>query len=795
MSRTGSAGSGYLPAEVTSFVGRGRELEDVKQRLSESRLVTLIGIGGTGKTRLAIRVAADLRRTFPDGVWLVDLTQLHTPGVIEEVEVPDVLADLLTSTLRVPARGGVPSLEVLVEHLAERRLLLILDNCEHLLPVSAILADALLRHCSELRILCTSREPLTIAGETLVAVPPLPVPNLDQRPGPADVQRYESVMLFLARAKAALPSFTLTADNRLAVAHLCRELDGLPLAIELAAARIRVLAPQQILDRLTDRFAMLSRGHRDAPDRQQTLRACLDWSFDLCDKSERLLWARLSVFGGGFELDAVQGICAGEDLPGTDLLDLVGGLIDKSILVGDGVPGGDAEVARYRMLETIRDYGREKLCELGDVGVLRRRHSDWYQGLVTGPGVAEARSPDRMARLTRDHSNLRTALEFCLTEPGEAEAGLQLIVSLPRSYWSASGRLGEGRYWLDHALAQATAPTALRLRGLLVNSHLALGQGDNTAGMRLLDDGEELARHLGASRELGHIAYIRGAGALFANDLPVAVETLDRARTTLSGVPDLGSDLYFDVLLALATAAGLAGHQARAGACQQEMQAIVDHGGDDLHRSLALWSAALLAWLREDLPEATARVGEALRLKGSWGADDRYVPALCLELSSWIAADQRRHRRAATLMGAADARWTDIGAAIGSYPHLSGHRDIRARELRNALDDTAFTEAAQRGQVLPYDDALAYALDEPPRLPPAAPQEDPPSPLSRREMEVAKLITRGLSNRQIAATLVISQRTAEGHVQNILTKLGFASRSHVAAWISRRSQPPSTRSP
>jgi hypothetical protein len=206
-----------------------------------------------------------------------------------------------------------------------------------------------------------------------------------------------------------------------------------------------------------------------------------------------------------------------------------------------------------------------------------------------------------------------------------------------------------------------------------------------------------------------------------------------------------------DWLLALATAAGLAGHRAQAGACQQEMQAIVDHGGDDLHRSLALWSAALLAWLREDLPGATARVGEALRLKGSWGADDRYVPALCLELSSWIAADQRRHRRAATLMGAADARWTDIGAAIGSYPHLSGHRDIRERELRNALGDTAFTEAAQGGRVLPYDDTLAYALDEPPRLPPAVPQEDPPSPLSRREMEVAKLITRGLSNRQIAA--------------------------------------------
>ena len=432
--------------------------------------------------------------------------------VTEEVRDPDGLAFLVTSTLRVREQGGGSPLEVLVEQLAHRHLLLVLDNCEHLLPASAILADALLRGCPRLRILATSREPLTVTGETLVAVSPLPAPEPDQPPTLADMNRYESAMLFLARAETVVPGFGLTADNYLAVASLCRRLDGLPLAIELAAARIRVLAPQQIVDRLTDRFAVLPRGRRNAPERQQTLRACVDWSFDLCTKPERRLWARLAVFAGGFELDAVEGVCADEQLPQPDLLDLLTGLIDKSILVRDDAADGDAKVARYRMLETIRDYGQEKLDEAGEDGVLRRRHRDWYLRLVARTRAEELsdRSAFWMARLTRDHANLRTALEFCLTEPGEAEAALRLAVSLPGQYWSASGLIGDGRHWLDHALGQATAPTALRARALLISSHLAVGQGDTATGIRLLDEGEQLARQLDASAELGQAAYMRG---------------------------------------------------------------------------------------------------------------------------------------------------------------------------------------------------------------------------------------------------------------------------------------------
>jgi predicted ATPase/DNA-binding CsgD family transcriptional regulator len=616
-------------------------------------------------------------------------------------------------------------------------------------------------------------------------VPPLPAPDPGQRPGLAELGRYESVALFLARARAVAPAFGLTADNHVAVASLCERLDGLPLAIELAAARVRVLMPEQIVDRLTDRFAFLSRGSRAAPERQQTLRACVDWSFDLCTKPDRMLWARLSVFAGGFELDAVEGICADERLPETDLLELVSGLVDKSILVRDDVRDSHGEAARYRMLETIRDYGHEKLCEAGEDIQLRRRHRDWHERLV-----ARARAEwvsDRqeywLARLACEHSNLRAAVEFCLTEPGEAEAALRLAVALPAFYWTTRGLFGEGRQWLDRALAQVTAPTALRARALVVNSQLAFWPGDIDAGMRLLDEGEELARRLDAAAELAYAAYLRGVGALMANDLPVAVATLNWSWTTLSGAPDRDLDLDLTVLLIFATAAGLAGDHERAIACQREMLAIVEPRGTSPYRSAAVWVGGLIAWLRGELGQAAAQVVESLRLKRARASDDRYGVTMCLEVLAWITADQQRHRRAATLLGAAHAHWTDVGASITAFGHLIGHHNACERQTRDALGDAAFADAFHHGQAMTYDDAIAYALDEPARPTAPAPHEDDGSPpLTRRERQVADLIAQGLSNRDIAARLVISQRTAESHVEHILTKLGLTSRAQVAAW-------------
>ncbi|MBP2323534.1 putative ATPase/DNA-binding CsgD family transcriptional regulator [Kibdelosporangium banguiense] len=776
--RAGKAGN--LPSEVSSFIGRRRELGEVKRLLADSRLVTLTGVGGTGKTRLALRVAADVRRAFADGVWFVDLAELHDLALhTQEVQDPDVLAFLVAAALGLRDQGGAP-LRMLAEQLADWRLMLILDNCEHLLPACAILTEELLRACPRLRVLATSREPLTIAGETAYSVPPLPVPDLRRRPGLAQVSRCESVALFLARAEVVVPGFGLTAGNRRAVADLCRRLDGLPLAIELAAAWSRVLSPEQILDRLADRFSLLSRARRDVPQRQRTLRACVDWSFELCAKPERVLWARLSVFAGGFELDAVEGVCADDSLPDTDMLDLVTGLLEKSILIradqGDGS-------ARYRMLETISGYGQEKLIEDGEQSLLRQRHRDWHLQLVVrarGEWVSD-RQAYWLARLGREHPNLRAAVEYCLAESGEAEDALRIVATLPLHYWWTRGLFGEGRRWLDRALAQATGASALHARALLVNSQLALAQGDADTGMRLLDQGEDLARRLDNGTEIGHAAYIRGLGALFANDLPRAIDILTRARTILSTQPEPDLDVQMNMLITLGVAAGLAGEREWADVVQREMLAVAESRQGALYRALALWGGAVAAWVQGDLPHAAAQAVENLRIARALTQENPYNLALGLETLAWITAGRQHYRRAATLLGATDRFFADSGTSIASMEQFTGHHNACERQARDALGDAAFTEAFRHGQALTREDILAYALEEEHR--PAPSSSAAATPLTRREQQVAGLIAQGLSNKNIATALVIAQRTAEGHVERILTKLGFTSRAQVAAWV------------
>jgi len=778
---------GNLPAELTSFVGRRRELGEVKRLLGDARLVTLHGVGGTGKTRLALRTAADLRRAYPDGVWFVDLTRLRDPGLLtQEVQDPGMLAYLVAGSLGLQGRGGVPPTRQLTEHLADRQALLVLDNCEHLLPACAVLVEELLRACPALRLVATSREPLAVAGEANFVVPPLPAPRPDDRWNLAGAGRYEAVTLFTARAQAAEHGFELTADNRTAVAEICHRLDGLPLAIELAAAWIRVLAPQQILDRLADRFALLSQGSRAGPARQRTLRACMDWSFELCSKPERILWRRLSVFVGGFELDAAEGVCADEILPAGDLLELVAGLVDKSVIQRDE---GNHEQARYRMLETVRAFGQDKLAEADERAAQRRRHRDWHQRLVARAKTEwiSERQAYWMGRLTREHPNLRAAVEYCLAEPGEAEAVLHITVALPGLYWWTTGLFGEGRRWLDLALAQATAPTALRAWALLLDGQMAITQNQAEAGARLLDEGEELARRLNATALLALAAFVRGIAMMHRGDLPAAIARLESAGAIVSTLPErepgLNLELRLGQLNALAMATALAGDHDRADACLRELVAITEPLGEHRFRSYALWTRALSSWRQGDADETMALLGTSLRLKRAPGSTDRYGTAGCLELMAAVAAGRRQYRRAATLLGAADGLWHAIGAPVTTRGHLIGLHEDAARETRFGLGEAAFNDAFTRGQALSYDDAIGHALDER-RQPATPPPGDALTPLTRREREVAGLIAEGLSNKEIAAALVISQRTAESHVEHILTKLGCAGRGQVAAWVA-----------
>src|SRR6516225_9643420 len=353
-------GAGNLPAELTSFVGRRGELAEVRRLLAGSRLVTLTGVGGVGKTRLAVRAAAGLRRAFRDGVWLVQLDQLRDPALV---------AQAVAGALGLQDRAGYAPAAALAEYLAGRQLLLVLDNCEHLVDAAAKLADLLLRAAAELRVLATSREALTMTGETVLAVPPLPVPEARQPLAAAELGVFPAVRLFAERAAQVVPGFAVTEANVAAVAGICRRVDGLPLAIELAAARLPVLSAEQIEERLSDRLGLLTRGGRARPARQQTLRASIEWSHELCSRAERLLWARCSVFAGGFELDAAEGVCAADRLAAGRVLDLLAALAGKSILT----TGHLERVARYRLPEPLREFGQERLRESGEEAALRRR--------------------------------------------------------------------------------------------------------------------------------------------------------------------------------------------------------------------------------------------------------------------------------------------------------------------------------------------------------------------------------------------------------------------------------------
>jgi non-specific serine/threonine protein kinase len=758
---------GNLPLQLTSFVGRRREVIDGKRLLSASRLVTLIGPGGVGKTRLALKLATDVRRSFGDGVWLVELDQLRDSAL---------LAHTVAATLGLREQSGRPLMAALVEYLAQRRVLLVLDNCEHLVEAVAVLADSLLHACPQLRILATSREQLGIPGETTRPVPSLSVPDPELPSSPQQLSRFEAVTLFAERAAAAAPTFSITEDNQRAVAEICHRLDGLPLAIELAAVRLRALSAQEIADRLSDRYRLLTVGPRGVPTRQQTLRSCVQWSYDLCSAPERILWARLAVFAGGARLDAVEGVCGGGEVAAEDILDLVASLVDKSILI----PETDGGVVRYRLLETIREYGQERLRETREYAALRRRHRDWYDGLVARADAdwIGPRQVDWSARLDREHPNIRAALEFSLTEAGEAQAALRMAAAL-HWYWFVRGVFSEGRHWLDQALACDTGLTVERSRALYIDSVLAGYQGDIPAASALVEQGRDLAAQLRDAFARAPAMLASGFLGLYSGDLPSAVACFEEVLDKFGAEGNLAWQL--EARLGLALASGLLGDSARAVACHEEILAITAPRGESWYRGTSLWALGLAVWRQDDPRRAAGLLEQSLRLKRGMVRIGR-----CVEALAWVAASEHDAGRAATLLGAAAALSEAVGTLTVPYPDLVGYHEQCERQTRRALGDQAFQAAYQHGMGLALDDAIAYALKEKPQAQPTPASTEKPT-LTRREREVADLVAHGLSNREIADRLVISQRTAESHVEHILTKLGFTSRNQVVALVVAQS--------
>ena len=760
---------GGLPAEVTSFVGRRQATAEVKGALSASRLVTLTGVGGTGKSRLALHVARDLRRAFDDGVWLVELGQ---------VQDPSLLGDTVAEVLGLSDVSSRDPETVLAGYLADKQLLLVLDNCEHLLGDCALLVAGLLPAAPGLRVLASSREPLGIAAERIWPVPPLSVPRPEESwTGEGWGRRYEALALFEERAAAVVPGFALDKDNETAVARLCRRLDGLPLAIELAAVRLRVLSIDDLLVHLQDRFRLLTSGNRAAPSRHRTLRAAVQWSFDLCSELERTLWARLSVFAGGFDLAAAEDVCADDGLPHQEVFTGVAGLVDKSLLVR----GEDAGVARYRMLDTIRQYGREQLAG-GEEVVVRRRHRDHYLRLCE---QAEAdwfgpRQVEWLDRFRAEASNVSTALEFCLTEPGQARTGLRMAGAL---HWYWTSRIRDGRYWLDRALAHDTGPSRERVKALWVVGWIAGLQGDSIHALAALGECAGLARQFDEESGLGHAIAFTGMMNLLQDELPEAAEAYEQALThyRAAGLVDPYTAM---AVSSLGMIVGLLGDTDRAVALCRESIATCEEHGERWARSWALCNLAIARWLEHDLQRAAAHLREALRLKSALG--DQAGVAWCVEELGWISAADEDAQRAAVMFGVGEKLWAAVGGRLSGWGiarDLSAQAKARAQD---ALGKRAFDASVEHGKLFSTDKALAYALSEqsapsPPTAASSARPEVEPEQLTRRESEVALLIAQGMSNKEIASKLVISRRTAEAHVEHILVKLGFTSRTQIAA--------------
>jgi predicted ATPase/DNA-binding CsgD family transcriptional regulator len=763
--------AGGLPAEITSFVGREAELASVARLLTQARMVTLTGPGGVGKTRIALRAAGALRERqrdrYPDGVFLVELSGLKDA---------ELLPRTVCVALGVSDQTVRPPLDLLTDHLAGRAVLLLLDTCEHLVDACAMLADLLLRDAPGVSILATSRQPLDVPGEHTLVIPPLPV-----RPEQADGGG--AVALFAQRAAAVLPGFALTDANRADVLALCHRLDGIPLAIELATVRLRTIPLERMAARL-DRFRLSAGDHPSALPRHRTLRTAIGWSHELCTPEERLLWARLSVFAGSFDLAAVEQVCTGGVLSADEIVEHLIALVDKSVVSRVDESSG---AVRYRLLDTIREYGGEWLTQAGEESAVRTRHLDHYR-----TAVLEFRdrflTDDQLPcfrKLMADIENLRAALGFCVDEAG---GGLALTTGL-WGFWVCSGLLAEGRYWLDRALARQPEPTAARSLALSWGANLALFRGDHDTALPGLTEALAIAEALDDDGLRTHAHHFLAQAAGWRGDHEAVAYHTDMVFIRI----ELGADRTAEglMLLHLGLSRLLAGKfQAAVSAFDHQLAVLADVPDERWLRGYLLVGRALALYHVGSSADCAATAREALSAKAALGEPTGL--AYALELLAWLAAREERYTRAAWLLGAAADCWRRSGRPLSGVREMHGVHEQVQKAVRDALGDEPFERQTRSGAALAFDRVIESALADADLLLPTAPAERAPAPvelLTRREREVAELVAKGLSNRAVAELLVISKRTADAHVEHILAKLGFSSRTEIAAALTR---PPRT---
>jgi predicted ATPase/DNA-binding CsgD family transcriptional regulator len=748
---------GNLPAGSTGFLGRKHDLAQVRRLLAKARLVTLTGVAGVGKTRLALHAAADLRRAFTDGAWFVELAH---------VVDADLLVHAVLDALDAHDGTGRDQTTVLVGHLRDRQALVVLDGCEHLLDAVAELAETLLRSAPGLRLLATSRERLDVGGEHLWQVAPLALPD-PQRPVPT--RRYSALDLFADRAAAVVPDFELTADNERTVAEICHLLGGIPLAIELAAVRLRLLPLEHLRDGLHDTYRLLAAGRRGGLPRHQTLRAAVGWSYALCTEQEQSLWRRVSVFAGSFGLEAAEDVCDGD-------LEVLGGLVDKSVLIREqGVDG-----VRFRLLEPLRQFGRDRLRAVDEEESLRRKHRDHFVALAER-GEGEwfgPTQPDVQDRMRPDQANLRVALDHCLGSPDGHLVGLHLVGTL-WFYWAGCGALGEGRRWVDRVLALDSGPSRQRAKVLWVGGYLATLQGDLGAAVDMLEECRAYAREAGDEPALAYSTHRLACTMLVGDELDRAAELFEEAWERYWELGLLDSNVLL-ARIELGIVAVFRGDFARAAELCEQARAEGERYGEQWATAYATWLLAMCAFARGEQDRSEALARECLRVKRTF--NDLLGMVLSIEVLAWNAAARGAAERAATLLGAAHQIWQSVGYPLFGSRHFGAPHGACEEAAIEVLGNQAFGRALRRGMAFGLADAVAFALEETA----VAAAEEMPTPLTRREQEVADLVAGGLSNKDIAVRLVIARRTAEGHVERILQKLGFSSRTQIAHWIAER---------
>jgi predicted ATPase/class 3 adenylate cyclase len=683
-----------LPTQLTTFIGREREISEIKQELEQHRLVTLTGSGGTGKTRLSLQVAADLLDQFPNGVWFVELAPLGDPELVPQT---------ILTTMGLVEQQGKSILQMLMDFLREKKVLLILDNCEHLIESCAKLANELLSHSSALKILASSREVLRISGEHAYPVPPLRLPESERNIPLDQLANYEAIMLFIIHAKAANPAFELAAENASAVAEICRRLDGLPLAIELAAARARIFTPKKLLERLSDRLKVLTGGVRDLPARQQTLRGAIDWSYELLGESERTLFARLAIFSGGRSLEAIEAVC-GHELD-IDTLDGLESLLDKSLIRQEEDFEGQP---RFVILETLQAYASERHLARSDWKVTQAIHAEWVLEFAerAEQGLFGEAADVWIKRLQSEEGNIRAVLERCQSGQLSPELGVRLAGAL-RYYWENTGKLSEGRAWLDSMLSiSSEVSPALRVNAICGAGLLAYWQGDWPNGSRWCSKALTIGQELGdpiivgeAQHFLAHVAQHEGAHE----------QGLILLRESLKNFLEL--DHPWGILrsrICLADAERLTQNYDRAANNFQEIIESLRNKSKDVLYAAILSNYGNVLNRQGEFQRALASFREGIERARE--LENAMILGYLFDGLAGTSILTMQPQRAARLMGASQKSFELAGVssmtAVDQFDH-----DYYMAAIREALDEPTFAELMDEGKRMSLEEAASCSLD------------------------------------------------------------------------------------